>query len=976
MTVEFFISPCGSDTHPGTKAQPFATLAKARDVLRSTDLNENVTIHVGAGNYFLDHKLIFDERDSMGGYTVSYKGDPDNRPVIYGGRQVTGWERWQGNIYRAKSPVDVPCYRLFDNGKSQSLARYPKFGDGYGQGLETVDNETVTIPEALTDYDFSNAQLFGWVGANWFSEMRVVLSVDRRLKQLKVSPGSHFPGGLNERVYIQGVPELLTEPGEWCLNSKDGYIYYWPTNDTDLSGSLIVVASTEKVFEVKGSSMANSVNGLSFENLDFIGSDFTAEWQLWDHNTQLNAEMPEHLQVGLIHVENASDISIRKCRVSGAGHSGIYFNKYAQNCTVEGCWIEDCGFTGVYMNGYGSGKGPFNSADESYVNKGHLITNNFIYDCGKFIGGGCGIQFYQSGDNRITHNLIARMPRYGISYKGNRFGVLPKSNYGEELTFENHWNVLHSRNNVIAYNDIFNVCQDSFDFGGIEAWGPGRDNVWEYNAVHDIAQSVAWDGWAHGLFTDDACHYHTLRGNLIYGLHGGSMTGAFMVKSINQLVENNIVSHCPIGRIFTMDPYLEPATDMVVKNNIINGLKHTLHAYGEKSFEQRHTVEDPTGSMDQYLKGRPVYKEVDQQITWPAPDDLDILHSFGWETNLITANPNFITNPPFWKLSKEDFALQPDSPALKAGFKAIAISSIGLLHSFPFDREQLMLIPATEKMQGELASRFENMRPKGGTNIRAMGKDSWVCFKNVDFGKGDLSKCLIKLSDIGATSSATPGQIGTWDIAGPYPLDRAKNAAIDSSTRWVHVNEDYVNRGGEEMPEGIIDLAIALDEKEIGNSLVYMKTDLVVDVAKTIKLTLNTADSVQLCLNDSELSSDNGNTDASIFYTLELKKGTNQLLLKLKHTMGSCQVSSLLTHPKTKLPSTDVVIGKKLEEVEEETSELLSLHLDSIDGPCIGKVKGLERAIEINDVSGKHDLYLTFNLACNLHYLQFGGKKD
>jgi len=56
-------------------------------------------------------------------------------------------------------------------------------------------------------------------------------------------------------------------------------------------------------------------------------------------------------------------------------------------------------YGGLAVNGWTMSEGPFKSAAESYVNKGHRIESNFIYDCSKLVGGGGGMQIYQSGGN-------------------------------------------------------------------------------------------------------------------------------------------------------------------------------------------------------------------------------------------------------------------------------------------------------------------------------------------------------------------------------------------------------------------------------------------------------------------------------------------------------------------------------------------------------------------------------------------------
>ena len=247
--------------------------------------------------------------------------------------------------------------------------------------------------------------------------------------------------------------------------------------------------------------------------------------------------MPEHLQEGLIYIENAKNIAVKYCEINGAGHSAVYVNNKSESCTVYGCRISYAGFCGIYANSYMPGEGGFANAQDSYINKKHNFSNNFIHHCGFSIGGGCGIQLFQSGENRITHNVICDMPRYGISYKGIRNGSFSGKSgkfLEKNINYDNHFDFIHTRGNYIAFNEIFNVCRTSFDFGAIESWGAGAGNVWDNNAIHDIDQSVEWDGWAHGLFTDDASDFVTLKNNIVFELKGGKATGTVMVKSIQR----------------------------------------------------------------------------------------------------------------------------------------------------------------------------------------------------------------------------------------------------------------------------------------------------------------------------------------------------------------------------------------------------------------------------------------------------------
>ncbi|HPS01993.1 MAG TPA: hypothetical protein PLA90_10650, partial [Candidatus Sumerlaeota bacterium] len=75
--LEFHVAPDGQDTNPGTEAQPFATLEKARDTIRrnKNKEGETVTVKIRAGEYSLEKSLIFSPEDSgTTGSPVVYQG--------------------------------------------------------------------------------------------------------------------------------------------------------------------------------------------------------------------------------------------------------------------------------------------------------------------------------------------------------------------------------------------------------------------------------------------------------------------------------------------------------------------------------------------------------------------------------------------------------------------------------------------------------------------------------------------------------------------------------------------------------------------------------------------------------------------------------------------------------------------------------------------------------------------------------------
>ena len=94
-SIEFYISPKGNDTNPGTQKAPFRSLEKARDAVRSVRNNEKekpVTVYISGGNYYLEKPVVFGPEDSGNGRgPIIYKAVAGEEPVFTGSQRLNKW---------------------------------------------------------------------------------------------------------------------------------------------------------------------------------------------------------------------------------------------------------------------------------------------------------------------------------------------------------------------------------------------------------------------------------------------------------------------------------------------------------------------------------------------------------------------------------------------------------------------------------------------------------------------------------------------------------------------------------------------------------------------------------------------------------------------------------------------------------------------------------------------------------------------
>ncbi|MCD6395763.1 MAG: right-handed parallel beta-helix repeat-containing protein, partial [Planctomycetes bacterium] len=231
----------------------------------------------------------------------------------------------------------------------------------------------------------------------------------------------------------------------------------------------------------------------------------------------------------IVNFRKAQNCSVRFCRIENARECGIEILDHAQNIVIYGNVIRRHGLHGVALSGRGPGR--------EDVNHHNIVENNHIHHCGRLIGHGYGVRISQSGQNRIVHNHIHHMPRYAATIKGKRYQILKKDVKG--VTWENRHDFLHSRKNLIAFNDIHHVNQDSQDTGAIESWGPGRDNTIDHNLIHNVGNDKF--NIQSGIYLDDAVDYFTVTNNIIYGVTGTSGNQCIYAKGIGNRIENNIL---------------------------------------------------------------------------------------------------------------------------------------------------------------------------------------------------------------------------------------------------------------------------------------------------------------------------------------------------------------------------------------------------------------------------------------------------
>lgn len=133
----YYISPEGSDDNNGSFSNPFKTLQRARDEIRTINGNKSgdIIVYLLPGIYDLTYLFELAEQDSgTNSYNIIYQAYYDKNAIVSGGLRIppTDWLLYDSanNIYRAYIG-SRETRQLYVNGERAIRVRGPKDPDGF-----------------------------------------------------------------------------------------------------------------------------------------------------------------------------------------------------------------------------------------------------------------------------------------------------------------------------------------------------------------------------------------------------------------------------------------------------------------------------------------------------------------------------------------------------------------------------------------------------------------------------------------------------------------------------------------------------------------------------------------------------------------------------------------------------------------------------------------------------------------------------
>ncbi|MCC7264320.1 MAG: right-handed parallel beta-helix repeat-containing protein [Candidatus Latescibacteria bacterium] len=678
-----YVSTQGDDRWSGALAEPaagegpFATLERARDEvrrLRATGLAEPVTVLVRGGRYLLAAPLVFDARDSGSREApLSFAAYPGELPVLSGGSLVTGWQTHAGPIRKAALPHSQggrwPCRQLFCRGRRLRRARWPKLDpadplySGWalteGAAQEGSTTSFVYRPGTFRRRWAKPTQVemvyWAWIGG-WGSRVPVAAHDPEHRTITLAHAGWQFdvpgwfmpvPFTADNRFYAENALEDLTEPGEWCFDSEEGLLYFWPPDPG--AEQEVVAPRLATLVELLG------VSWVGFSGLTFTetgdGDNFHREGV---EGAGAMYPRPGWRYCGeAVRLKDAEHCAIENCHFDQVGGNAVYLEGHNSRNRIRGNHIAGAGANGVTLIGTRLKHPRFNE-----------VSHNYIHHCGVFNKYTAGIFAGMSDGNQLNHNQIEHLPHHAINLGNNPWG-----------------------RNFVEYNQIRWVDEEVADSTAINCWmedppEPGVQrcgHLIRFNYIADIYGCEVSEGHVgrsqrmptSGIYLDNYSSNCTVYGNLILRCtHAGILVHA----GKNNLIENNLLIDCPEGIRFqdyvSGMEYWQPMRGFMTGNRVRRnlcchlsggGLLLALHAWTDRVLAEsdHNLLFDAEG-------GNAAIRHLDQGRTLSLGEWQDQ----GYDVHSVATDPLFVD------AAAGDYRLRPESPALALGFAPLPFPAI------------------------------------------------------------------------------------------------------------------------------------------------------------------------------------------------------------------------------------------------------------------------------------------------------------
>ena len=557
--VTYYVAPDGNDANAGTITAPFKTLQHARDVVRTVNSNMtgDINVYLRGGNYPVNSTINLTSTDSgTNGHHVVYAAYQNEKPVLNGGVQVTGWTQHSGNIWKAPLNRDNKLRAIYVNGKRAQMASktinsagcYGTYTVTAGQapwawesgsqcdGAKYSLSDLPAVASNQDDVEIKSATTWttAIVGVRQITTSsdganRVALFQQPGAAIAQGPPNGNFNAG-GTHTFMNAY-EFLDQPGEFYFDKTNHTLYYYKSSSEDMTSAQVFAPNNlSTLIKIAGTSTTDHARNITFSGLTVEHSDWNLvnvagsvfrQGQQGNAISTVYAKKNFHaytyrnvdLPPGIIQIENADGISLLRNTVQHTGADGINMVNDVTDSQLTGNITNDIAGSAitvghpqhVYIGDYTSTNNEKYPVNVEGVCKNISITDNYLYDSAVLFQGSSAVSAYFTDSLSVRHNRIEKSPWAGITlgwgwwnFDGSSNSIRP----GVPTTT--------AKNNTISYNQIVDTMQVLGDSAPIYDLGSQPGTEISNNYIQGVPA-----GHKYGLHPDEGSAYINFHDNVL-----------------------------------------------------------------------------------------------------------------------------------------------------------------------------------------------------------------------------------------------------------------------------------------------------------------------------------------------------------------------------------------------------------------------------------------------------------------------------
>lgn len=538
---EIHVNPSVTDKGDGSLEKPFKTLQQGVDAVTkiSKKMKSDIIVYLHNGTHRISDPILLTEKHSgKNGFNVIFRAYKNTTPLLSGGTKVTGWEKVDGNLYKAPLDRTTKLRSLFVNGVRMRMAGtevpLPGLGDwgtfgitgnedwtfGSGLGIDGIKFASSAVGNYNNPVDIELVQFNIWTEkilcAREIEKFGDTTVIKLQQPYGAIATNMAWAGKINykKNFIIRNAMELLDNPGEFYFDKTSKTLYYYNSGE-DMSKVEVIAPTSEGLIKIKGSSTKSKAKNIRFEGITFSHDDWPLMTVAGSHGfagIQSLGLAVKYVPGGNWHPTeyNSTDVPTGTVEVKNAEHIGFFRNRFenigsaiainlvndVKNSEVIGNYFNNMlgnavniGHPQHYKIGDGDLYGP---GIEGLCEK-ISVSNNYIRNVSLDFRQVESITSFFVSNVNIEHNDIAFTP-YGAITCGWWWGnaEIPPSTV--------------AGNNHIRFNKAGNTHQVLDDGGIIYVLGEQPNSTIEGNYIFNGPRSI---------YPDDGSAYWTITRNVV-----------------------------------------------------------------------------------------------------------------------------------------------------------------------------------------------------------------------------------------------------------------------------------------------------------------------------------------------------------------------------------------------------------------------------------------------------------------------------